>query len=237
MVIGQWANGQQERELTLTWGLRRHTPGIYRFPARMVRPAEQYRLLRIIPAAGPALRSHPCGAVSSAQVEREYQSCVAGSSGLHASILHVLWAGVYEQASDRLVRRTQHRTEAHTAGATDAECLRREFQRAPARRMPECVLVPEHGRRAQKDRTVEARIQRRTAPQRSCVPNSGRVFTSLLGAGSEGGLNAISDRPAGFELSRRSAPKSACGSKEETSPLSRFPAGESRGGRVPPTPR
>ena len=32
-----------------------------------------------------------------------------------------------------------------------------------------------------------------------------------------------------------SSPESACGSKE-LGPLSRFPAGESRGGRVPPTP-
>jgi len=43
------------------------------------------------------------------------------------------------------------------------------------------------------------------------------------------------EREASGEDAMASSPELACGSKE-LGPLSRFPAGESRGGRVPPTP-
>lgn len=75
-----------------SWGLRPQTPGIYRFRARMDRPAGRLLPPRIIPAAGPALRSHPCGAVSSAQVMKAYQIPVPVSSPAHGSILQVLRA-------------------------------------------------------------------------------------------------------------------------------------------------
>jgi hypothetical protein len=57
------------------WGRCPQTPGIYRIPARMAVPfgaagAAPPRC-RALPHSGPgsALRSHPCGALSSAQVK------------------------------------------------------------------------------------------------------------------------------------------------------------------------
>ena len=55
------------------WGLCPHAPGIYRFPARMAERRGGWRR-PAIPAAGSALRSHPCVAVSSAQVRPVYSA-------------------------------------------------------------------------------------------------------------------------------------------------------------------
>src|SRR5579863_4907753 len=56
-----------------TWGRCPQTPGIYRFGARMAAwLAERLTPPRAIPAAESALRSHPCVAVPSAQVQSVY---------------------------------------------------------------------------------------------------------------------------------------------------------------------
>ena len=52
----------------LPWGRCPQTPGIYRVVARMVSIGTGSARPRAIPAAGSALESHPCVALSSAQV-------------------------------------------------------------------------------------------------------------------------------------------------------------------------
>jgi hypothetical protein len=58
------------------WGRCPQTPGIYRIPARMtvlflgrLAPPRHAGVRHRIPAAGSALRSHPCVALSSDQVK------------------------------------------------------------------------------------------------------------------------------------------------------------------------
>jgi hypothetical protein len=52
----------------LPWGRCPQTPGIYRVVARMVSAGTGSARPQDIPAAGSALESHPCVALSSAQV-------------------------------------------------------------------------------------------------------------------------------------------------------------------------
>ena len=52
----------------LHWGRCPQTPGIYRVVARMASTGTGSARPQAIPAAGPALGSHPCVALSSAQV-------------------------------------------------------------------------------------------------------------------------------------------------------------------------
>src|SRR5579864_686151 len=61
-----WSKTKSE-EGFLTWGRCPQTPGIYRLPARMALLGGGWRR-PAIPAAGSALGSHPCVALSSAQV-------------------------------------------------------------------------------------------------------------------------------------------------------------------------
>ena len=57
------------KEASLLRGLCPRAPGIYRFRARMAqKPGGRLGRRPAIPASGSALGSHPCGALSSAQV-------------------------------------------------------------------------------------------------------------------------------------------------------------------------
>jgi hypothetical protein len=50
------------------------TPAIYRFQARIRGLRERIAPPRVIPAPNAVLRSHPCGAVCSAQADPNYQN-------------------------------------------------------------------------------------------------------------------------------------------------------------------
>jgi len=65
-LLPRWAIWKAHLQGCLTWGLCPQTPGIYRFAPECCQKGGLHR--PIIPAAESALRSHPCVAVSSAQV-------------------------------------------------------------------------------------------------------------------------------------------------------------------------
>ena len=155
--------------------LHPHTPGIYRFPARMFERTGR-QLPPCIPALGSALRSHPCVAVPSAQARRHYQNCatrVRRKSSCHPpfdcacttarnSPVAISWPGVKNARSNSSTPNL----------ATHPEWTCRKLQRTTKRRMPECYLVPEPGGRQEQDHTVAKRIQLRAASQQPGLPHA-----------------------------------------------------------------
>jgi len=68
-----------------SWGRCPQTPGIYRVVARMSATGTGSARPQAIPAAGSALESHPCVALSSAQVRSGWTSSTSPCNNLAAN--------------------------------------------------------------------------------------------------------------------------------------------------------
>ena len=69
----------------LSWGRCPQTPVIYRIVARMVSTGTGSARPQAIPAAGSALESHPCVALSSAQVSPGWTTSTSPCNNLTAN--------------------------------------------------------------------------------------------------------------------------------------------------------
>jgi len=74
----------------LHWGRCPQTPGIYRVVARMASTGTGSARPQAIPAAGPALGSHPCVALSSAPATGEFTVACEEKEAVQLKVLDIL---------------------------------------------------------------------------------------------------------------------------------------------------